>query len=156
MLDYDRLMDLLAALAKENVEYILVGATAINLLGLARVTRDVDLFVSPDPENVKRLRSALRAVWDDPNIEEIRAEDLAGEFPTIRYGPPDESFIVDVIARLGDAFTYPDLEFEAKVIDGVPVRLATPYTLYRMKKDTLRLQDKADAERLRRKFGFEV
>jgi hypothetical protein len=37
----------------------------------------------------------------------------------------------------------------------VRVRLATPRTLYRMKKGTARLIDRADAEALRRRFGLE-
>jgi hypothetical protein len=34
------------------------------------------------------------------------------------------------------------------------VRVATPETLYAMKRDTLRLQDKADAQKLKEKFGL--
>jgi hypothetical protein len=37
-------------------------------------------------------------------------------------------------------------------IEGVPVRVATPATLYRMKKDTVRPIDRADAAALRDKF----
>ena len=32
--------------------------------------------------------------------------------------------------------------------------MATPETLYAMKRDTIRLQDKADAQRLKEKFGL--
>jgi hypothetical protein len=38
------------------------------------------------------------------------------------------------------------------VIEGVPVRLATPSTLYRMKRDTVRPIDRADAAALRERF----
>ena len=38
------------------------------------------------------------------------------------------------------------------MVEGVPVRVATPATLYRMKKDTLRPIDRADAAALREKF----
>ena len=40
-------------------------------------------------------------------------------------------------------------------IDGVPVTVATPRTLYRMKRDTIRIIDKADAQAPREKFGLE-
>lgn len=36
----------------------------------------------------------------------------------------------------------------------VEVNVATPETLYRMKRDTVRLRDKADAQVLREKFGL--
>lgn len=35
----------------------------------------------------------------------------------------------------------------------VNVKVATPETLYRMKRDTVRLRDKADAQVLKEKFG---
>ena len=53
-------------------------------------------------------------------------------------------------------FTIDDLEWKWQTHGGVPVRLATPRTIYRMKCDTLRPQDKMDAARLREKFGKEV
>jgi len=40
-------------------------------------------------------------------------------------------------------------------IEGVRVPVATPDTLYRMKKDTLRPIDRMDAAALRRRFGLE-
>ena len=50
----------------------------------------MDIFVCPAPANIERLKQALHSVWDDPDIEQITAEDLAGEYPTVRYVPPDE------------------------------------------------------------------
>jgi hypothetical protein len=40
------------------------------------------------------------------------------------------------------------------VLDGVRIRVATPATLYRMKKDTVRPQDRLDAEVIRQQFGL--
>ena len=57
--------------------------------------------------------------------------------------------------RLGDAFAFADLEVERLPLDELTVAVVTPRTLYRMKKDTLRLKDRADAEMLRRRFGIE-
>ena len=106
------------------------------------------------PDVARRPPSALREVWNDPSIEEISAEDLAGDYPTVRYGPPGEAFVVDLISRLGEAFDYDDLEAELVVLDGVTVRVATPRTLYEMKKGTVRLIDRADATNLRDKFDI--
>jgi hypothetical protein len=65
------------------------------------------------------------------------------------------SFVIDLMARLGTAFAYEDLEFETVSMEGVPVRVATVRTLYRMKKGTTRPIDQADAAALREKFGLE-
>ena len=149
----ERLPDLLNALGSEDVEYVLFGGQAINLHGILRYTDDIDLFVNPTAQNVERLRRALRRLWDDPSIDEIRAEDLAGDYAVVRYGTPD-NFYIDLVARLGEAFSFPDIESEWMDRSGVRIRIATPRMLYRMKKDTARLIDRADSADLKEKFGL--
>jgi hypothetical protein len=144
-----------AALQKHEVEYVLVGAVAMALQGFVRATADIDLFIRPDPVNVQRLKQALRSIFDDPEVEGISEQDLAGEYPVIRYGPPDCDYVIDILSRLGEAFTFDDLEAEERNLEGVKVRVATPLTLYRMKRETIRSQDRVDAEILREKFHFE-
>jgi hypothetical protein len=153
-MDFDKFLEVLRALAREGVDYVLVGAVALGVHGIVRATEDVDLFIRPDGENVERLKRALWSVWDDPDIAGITADDLAGEYPTVRYGPPGEGFVIDLLSRLGSAFAFEDLESETMSVEGVPARVATPATLYRMKRGTLRPIDRADAETLREKFGL--
>lgn len=144
----------LRALNDESVEYAVFGAVALNLHGIARATEDLDIFVRPDPANVERLRRALARVYDDPHISEITTEDLCGDYPAIRYIPPDGDFYLDILTRLGDAARYADLETEIVHVEGIPIRVVSPGELYRLKKDTVRGQDRADAERLREKFDL--
>jgi len=148
-------MRILAALDREGVRYVLIGSMAMAAQGLIRATRDIDFFVSPDPDNVERLRRALKSVFDgDVNIDQITAADLGGDYPAIEYTPPHGFYSIDILARLGEAFRFEDLEWEELRVDGIPVRVATPRMLYRMKKDTLRPLDKLDAEALRERFGI--
>ncbi len=151
-MDYDKTREVLAALEREGVRYVIIGAVALNLQGLARATEDLGLFLEPDADNVDRLRSALVSVFDDPHVDEITAEDLLGEYPAVQYVPPEGSFHIDILTRLGEAFSFEDLESERIDLDGLQV---TPETLYRMKKGTVRLRDQSDAERIRQRFGFE-
>jgi hypothetical protein len=103
------------------------------------------------------LRRALKSLFDDdPNVDQIRAEDLAGDYPAIEYAPPKGEYSIDLLARLGQAFRYETIEYEEIDLDGVRVRVATPTMLYRMKRDTVRPQDRLDAEVLRREFGLKV
>lgn len=154
-MDFDKVIAVLSALDRCEVRYVLVGGVAVNLHGLGRTTQDLDLFLETDAENIDRLKRALSAVFDDPSIEEISADDLAGAYPTVRYVPPDQAFVIDLLGRLGEVFAFDDLEAADMEVEGVRVRVATPATLYRMKKDTLRPVDRMDAEALRRKFGLE-
>ena len=154
-MDYDQTREVLSAFEREGVEYVIFGAVALNLQGLARATEDLDVFVAPTDENVRRLRAALMSVFDDPHIEEITAEDLLGDYPAVQYVPPDGPFHIDILTRLGEAWSFEDLESERIDFDGLEVSVVTPATLYKMKKSTVRPRDQADAERLRRRFGFE-
>jgi hypothetical protein len=153
-MDYILTKKILQSLESRKVEYLVFGAVALNLLGLARNTNDLDLFVAPDRDNIERLNSALRDVFHDPHIEEISAEELAGDYPAVQYVPP-EGFPIDILTRLGEAFRFEDLESQRQDFEGVEVSVATPRTLYRMKKDEVRLEDRADAEILKLRFGLE-
>jgi hypothetical protein len=154
-MDFDQAKALLAALEREGVRYVLIGSMAMAVHGVVRATEDIDFFVAPDHDNVERFKTALRSLFDDDSIDEINAEDLAGEYPVIRYGPPDERLLIDLIGRLGVAYDFDDVEIQIVDIDGVAVRVATPLMLYRMKRDTVRPQDHTDAEALRQRFDLE-
>ena len=153
-MDSNVVLKILRALDAEHVEYKLVGAIALGVQGLVRATQDIDLFVRPTVENIERVRRAFGSIWDDASLAEITAEDLAGDAPTLRYAPPGEEFVIDLIARLGEAFDFDSIESEIVDLDGFGVRVATPRMLHAMKRDTLRPQDRADAEALRRHFGL--
>jgi len=88
-MDYEVLKRLLAAMEARGVRYTIFGAVALNLHGLARFTEDLDIFIAPEEANVDRLKLALRDVFDDPEIEDISALDLLGEYPAVQYNPPD-------------------------------------------------------------------
>lgn len=154
MIDFGKLVELASAMNDESVEYIVFGGAAVILHGVRRFTEDYDIFIRPTPENVSRLKRALKRVWDDPSIDEITNNDFCGDYRCVRYGPPDDDVYIDFVSALGEAFAYDDLEAEVHQVEGVPVRLATPVTLIRMKRDTVRWKDKDDANSLRRKFNI--
>lgn len=151
--DEERLRAVFLALSEQRVEYAVFGAVALGLHGLARATADLDLFIRPNAENIDRLKAALHSIFEDPNIEDIVAEDLCGDYPAVRYFPPD-GFGFDILTRLGDAFSFTDLDIEERDYDGVTVCVVTPQMLWRLKKDTSRPIDRIDAEVLANRFGF--
>ncbi len=155
-MNFDAVKSVLAALEREEVQYVVFGAVAINLLGLPRATEDLDIFVAPEAENIERLKTALRSVFpEDSSIEEITAADLLGDYPAVQYVPPEGTFYIDILTRLGEAFRYEDITSRRLDFDGLAVNVATPEVLYRMKKDTVRPKDWGDAEALRRRFKLE-
>jgi predicted nucleotidyltransferase len=153
-MDYDLTRKVLAALENEGVKYVVFGAVALALHGLPRATEDLDIFIAPEPDNIERLKAALRAVFDDPCIDDITANDLLGEYPAIQYVPPSGDFHIDILTRLGELFDFASLDSERVDFDGVSVSTVTPETLYRMKKGTVRPKDWGDAQRIARRFGL--
>jgi hypothetical protein len=155
MMDFGELRRILAAFEREGVRYVLVGSMAMAAQGIVRATRDADFFVAPDEQNVERLRRALKSLFDDdPNVDEITAADLGGDYPAVEYTPPHGRYSMDILSRLGEAFRYEALEAEDVLVEEVRARVATPRMLYRMKRDTVRPQDRIDAETIRERFGL--
>lgn len=155
VVDRDEIMRVLRAFESAGLEYVLIDAAAMAFHGLVRATADLDFFIRATPENIERLRTALRQAYQgDPEIDAISSEDLLGEYPAVRYAPPQGNLYLDVLTRLGEVASFETVQAEIKDIDGTPVRVATPAALYRLKKGTVRLQDQADAAALRERFDL--
>lgn len=149
----DSFLAVLKALHEHSVEYILVGGLAVGFHDISRFTTDLDIFVKRDRQNLEKLRHALAFVFQDEATREITIEELE-QYPVLRYGTPHDYYI-DIMDRIGEAFSYDDLEYEIIESQGIPVRVATIETLIKLKKDTLRERDQLDVfyltEKLREK-----
>lgn len=154
-MELDEALRVLRSLEKEEVDYVLIGGAALTFHGLVRATEDLDLFVRPAADNIDRLRRALRAVYDDPSIDEISTDDLLGDYPAVRYYPPEGDLFLDILTRLGEFASFESLEAQEVESNGVRIRIASPATLYRLKRDTVREIDRLDAVRLRERFRLE-
>ena len=155
-MDRDEMLRVLRAFDREGLDYVLIGAAAMGFHGVVRATEDLDLFIQATAENVERLKRAFRAAYaNDPNIDEIRAEDLLGDYPAVRYYPPSGDLYFDVMTRLGEAASFETVAQENKEVEGIRVRVATPAALYRLKNGTVRPLDRQDAEALRRRFDLQ-
>jgi hypothetical protein len=155
-MDRDEMLRVLRAFESVSLEYVLVGATAMGFHGLVRATEDVDLLIRATRENVERLKQAFRDAYaGDPNIDDIKAADLLGDYPAIRYYPPSGDLYFDVMTRLGKAATFDTVEVQIKELEGIRVSVASPKALYRLKRSTVRPLDQRDAEALRQHFRLE-
>ncbi len=152
----DDVLAVLDALERRGVRYAVFGGLAMAAHGFDRATRALDLFVASDSDNVELLRRSLADVFDDPDIAQITAEDLDGEYPAIQYGPPGMDFTIDIVSRLGEAFRIDDLDIEQVSVGSSTISVVTPATLYRMKRDTVRPRDRDDAQRLARAFDLDA
>lgn len=66
--------ELLKSLNANNVEFVIIGATAFPIHGYARATLDNDIFIRPESKNAVRTLNALRNFGYD--TADITVEDL--------------------------------------------------------------------------------
>lgn len=156
-MDRDEIIRVLRAFEAAGLEYVLIGAAAMGCHGLVRATKDLGLIIRATPENVERLRAALRDAYDgDPQTEAVTSADLLGDYPAVRYYPPTGDLYIDVLTRLGDAVRFEAVDAETKEIEGARVRVATPAALVRLKKGTVRAIDRQDAAALRERAPWKT
>lgn len=70
-MDTERLIQLLK---ENNVIFVIIGATALPVYGYARATLDIDLFIKPNLNNIKRTMKALREFGYD--LMDLSPEDF--------------------------------------------------------------------------------
>jgi hypothetical protein len=78
--------DLLSALGRHRVKYLIVGGWAVVYYGEPRYTKDLDIFVDADVTNCRRLQRALES-FAGP-LPELTLEDLADTKRVIMMGRP--------------------------------------------------------------------
>jgi len=61
--DRDEIIRVLRAFEASGLEYVRIGAAAMKFHGLVRATEDLDLIIRATPENVEKLRAALREAY---------------------------------------------------------------------------------------------
>jgi Nucleotidyl transferase AbiEii toxin, Type IV TA system len=136
-----RLAQVCAALNSEKAHYVLVGATALQLWGTTRATRDIDILIEPTTANARRVLRALSSVGLGL-ARELVAKDVATHAVTIVGDIPN----VDILTRAWNVL-YRQARPRAELfeLEGVRIPTASIDDLIESKR-TGRLQDAADIE----------
>jgi Nucleotidyltransferase of unknown function (DUF6036) len=148
-LDAQRILE---ELTRREVDYVLVGGMAAQTHGNTRMTNDVDLIPAPDPQNLDRLASALRALDArvlNPGHEDLEVDAKMLPRATIwQLATPHGD--IDVLHDAPGAAPYPELRERALVIslDEARVPVAGRDDLIRMKLARGRPIDRADVAAL--------
>jgi len=96
-------VDLLLALADNEVDFVVVGGYAVAFHGYARATKDLDVFVRANPTNAKKLYRALAAFGAPLDQFEVAESDFVDYGGVLQLGMPPQR--IDIINRL-TAVTY--------------------------------------------------
>lgn len=137
--------DLLAEFNVQNVEYLVVGAYALAAYGHVRATKDLDIWVRPNPENARQVIKALQA-FGAP-LQDLTETDLTTPGVVFQIGIPPVR--IDVLTEI-DGVEFAEA-WSARVLtkfadQSVPV-LSREH-LIKNKRAAGRTQDLADVEKL--------
>jgi hypothetical protein len=136
-----RLARVCSALNAERSRYLLVGASAMQLWGTSRATRDVDILIEPTVPNARRVLRALSKLGFG-FARELLAEEIVRRPVTVIGDMPNVD-ILTVAWSVRYAQAHPDATvFE---LEGVKIPTASIEHLIASKR-TGRLQDAADVE----------
>jgi len=160
-----RFADLLRALGKYEVEYIIVGGVAAGIEGAPVATFDVDIVYRREPANVARLAAALRSIgayyWEHAPKRLVPDEPallLAGH-----HSLQTDLGRLDVLGSIGRGRTFEDLighTESAALGDGTAFRVLDLETVIATKREPGRSKDlpalstlEAALEEVRRSSG---
>lgn len=148
--ELEDLVALCKALNDEEARYVLIGGFAVILHGYVRATKDIDLLVDSDPENIRRLKRAMAALPD--NAIELIDDDEVEKYGVVRIA---DEFVVDLM-KSACGIQYQDAisSVEPRHIGGVSIPVAGKELLIRTK-DTVRPSDAVDISFLRRMIDRE-
>ena len=85
---HDDFRDLLVALQRAGVRFLIVGAHALAVHGIPRATGDLDILVAPDADNAARLMLALGEFGAPVESHGITARDFENEGTVYQLGLP--------------------------------------------------------------------
>ena len=139
--------DLLSAFDGAKVRYLLVGGYAVSFHSRPRYTKDIDLLIAVEPENLRRVQVALANFGAPGTVMDALRSLAPGEILYMGNAPVR----VDILQSI------PGVEFEAAFErrirtewDGVPVSILGLEDLIAAKRAAGRPQDLLDAESLER------
>jgi predicted nucleotidyltransferase len=151
--------ELLRRLAAAEVEFVVVGGLAVNAWGVVRGTKDVDVVVALEPENLRRV--ATVAVEAGGHVQQGQA--LLGSPISIASALAGGEQVaidtdlgrLDVVQGLDGVPSYEELRsraVEAEIL-GVTVAVCSVDDLKAMKRAAGRTRDQADLEDLEAAAG---
>lgn len=145
----DDFLDLLRELADANADFVVLGGYAVAFHGHSRATKDIDIFVRPEPENAARVYRALAAFGAPLAAFEVGESDFSSYDGVLQLGVPPRR--IDIINR-ADGITFDEAiaAGDSLDIDGRRIPIIGLGALLKNKRAAARTQDLADVEALLR------
>ena len=153
--------EILEALYKNKVKYLIVGGLAVNLYGVPRVTQDIDLIISTRKPNILKINALLKDLGYIPRLP-VNPKDLTNsekvqdwiENRNLKafsfYHKKEPYKVIDLL------LVHP-LQFEAsfknktvKKVKDIEIYLVSLNDLIKTKEFSGRMQDSSDIKMLKK------
>lgn len=148
-------------LNRRKVRYLLAGGVAANLYGSPRLTKDLDLWVDMEENNLKKLVQAFKKMGFVPRIP-VKAEEFISRENRERWfrgkgmlaytliNPKNPFENVDILFRVPFPFEKAYKRRKIFKSENTPISTVSTEDLMAMKKRAGRPQDLADIEILKK------
>jgi hypothetical protein len=147
------LIEILCTLQARGVDFVVAGGVAMVLHGVERMTLDLDVAVSLEPENLKRFLSALsqlnlvpRApIPADTILDAARVEELIQEKNALVFtfwNPQEPYRQIDMFLTRENSFDDLIADAHALIIRGRTIRVASRRKLIEMKSRVRPIREK--------------
>lgn len=154
-------VDLFSALARHEVDYLLIGGLAVSLHGVERATMDVDITVAMNPDNLAALIEAARELKLSPvlpvSLESLHDLELLRQWRAERHLEAFALRTPDLAGVTVDVLLFPPIEFAVMApradvfkVAGTNIRVVSIDDLIALKQAVGRPIDLADVEHLQR------
>jgi predicted nucleotidyltransferase len=150
MSGFGRILD---DLNRAGVRYVLIGGIALIRHGVVRATRDVDVVLAPEPENIERLR-ALIVEWGATRPDgSPMSDDAVARGKTIHLATPHGE--LDLLAERLSPLSFAELSArsESRRVDGVEAPICSLADLVALKRIAGRERDLVDLHDLEAAHG---
>lgn len=151
-MDYERVFKIFQ---RCKVKYLIAGGIAVNLYGVPRFTKDLDILVETSAENLMFLKKAIQKLGFRPRMPVSLDEFLnpsnwkkwyreKGCLALNLFNPRDPYEGIDILAHTRVTFKSAHLHHQTVSLGPLKLHLVSIDDLIKMKKDANRAQDQAD------------
>ena len=137
----------LAELGRRKIDFILVGGLAVDLCGFSRSTFVMDILISVDSSNIRRLISALEDFGEGSGAQ-LTENDFSLEEGCIRI---NEDFPLDIFTMMSGKTWEDLLPYTCKKkIEDAEIHYLSPQGIIFLKSDSMRAKDQLDIQAMNR------
>lgn len=145
----------------KKVDYLIAGGMAVNLYGIPRFTKDLDILIDSKPKNLIRLEAALKSLGYRPKIpvslkEFLNPDNWArwgkekGMTACALYHPKSHIEQIDLLINTPISYDIAKRHYKTIKVGDLRLTLVSIEDLIRMKRHAGRQQDIADIDALQR------